>query len=404
MIKNNFKFIAGGICVTKGFLASAIESGIKKNEKDLALIFSPTNTLAALCTTQNSFKSESVKYNLQIFKKNKNIQAVLINSGNANCGNGNKGLDAAKNICLNLAKKLNISVNKILFCSTGVIGEPLPVNKIILKLDNLKNNLSSQNNKLAAEAILTTDTKIKEWGLTYNINKEKIFIGGMAKGAGMIFPHMGTMLCFLTTNINISQPLLQQALKTAVDESFNAISVDGDTSPSDTVIILSNCTANNKKIITKNTDYFNFLAALKIVCLNLAKQIIADAEGATKFITINIKNAKTKFNAKNIAMAIANSMLFKSAMFGEDPNWGRILVAAGSKNKINFSKVVLYINNEKIFSKEKPTKKSISNLRKIMQNKEINIILNLHNGKENFTAYTCDLSYEYVKINAEYRS
>ncbi|MFN3527904.1 MAG: bifunctional ornithine acetyltransferase/N-acetylglutamate synthase, partial [Candidatus Altarchaeaceae archaeon] len=366
-------------------------TGIKEEKYGVALIWNENLCETAAVFTKNSIKANPVILDIKKIrnKKDKKFRAIIINSGNANaCVDGMKDAEEMCKIASEKFKEINLNINEdeILVASTGIIGKKLDIEKIrnIVK----KLNLNDSDSKKAAMAIMTTDKKIKEISLEY----KGIKIGGIEKGAGMISPNMATMLCFLTTNADFDNKILQKCLTEAVENSFNKITVDGCMSTNDTVILLSDRT---KKC---NIDDFKFL--LNFATLELAKKIVKDGEGATKFIEILVKGAKTRKKAINIARAIANSNLVKTAFFGENLNWGRIVSAAGSVGKINFEKISLKIEDidtkEEVEILEKGILKIDKEKNKIMKGKNLKIVLNLNEGNEEATIYTCDLSFEYV--------
>lgn len=395
------------ICKPKGFSASGIHCGIKKAKLDLGLIYSVLPAKAAGVFTTNAIKAAPVKICLENLKGSKDFQAVIVNSGNANCANGPQGLKDARSTCRDLAKILVCRPKQILVSSTGIIGKKLAVEKIQASLLELVGNLSKGNSGKCAKAIMTTDTFAKEAETSFKIGKASVNIGLICKGAGMIQPDMtpsgakhATMLCFITTDINISQVLLNKALNLAVNKSFNKISIDGCMSTNDTVIILANGQAQNKIVSSeKEAEYKIFLKNLEQVCLTGAKMIIQDAEGATKFITIKINSAPSLKIADKCAFAIANSMLFKTACFGSNPNWGRIISALGSvMPNLKENKLEIIINKSKVFKNGAPLKFA----KDLIRPKDLLVEINLNLGKYRAAVFTSDLSRAYVDINAEY--
>lgn len=401
------KEIAGGITAVQGFKATGIFCGIKKGEKkDLALIYSTEPAIAAGLFTTNKVFSPSV----QLCRENilaPVVRAIVINSGNANACIGSQGYLDAKKIVQLTADELKISPETTLIASTGVIGEPLPMNKIEKGIPNLIKRLhENAGNDDAAEAILTTDTFIKTIAVEIEINKIKIRLGGIAKGSGMIHPNMATMLAFITTDAVIEKSALQKYLKESTDKSFNMITVDGDTSTNDTVIILANGLAKNKTISYKNPSSKVFFDALHFVTSKLARMIIKDGEGATKLIEVCIKGARTHHEAQVVAFAIARSSLVKTAFFGEDANWGRIIAAAGNAGvSFNPDKLDLF------FGQKQVVKNGLycgadqeEEIDEVIKQREIVLTIDLNSGSEEASVLTSDLTYDYVKINAEYRN
>ncbi len=390
-----------------GFKAAGIACGLKKNgAKDLALIWSSKPAVAAGVFTKNRVLAASVILSRRTVKKAGPIRAVVINSGNANACIGAQGMIDCTNLIDRLAKELAISKEEILIASTGVIGVPLPPNKLTDGIPELVEKCSAKGMNDAAEAIMTTDLTRKTAVARFSIGKSKIVIGGIAKGSGMIHPNMATMLAFVQTNAKIDQPTLQKALKEANDASFNSITVDGDTSTNDTFIVMANGQAENKSIQPGSKEYALFTAKLTEVSKNLAFQIVKDGEGATKFVTVRVTGAKTKTHAKKVAESVATSSLVKTAIFGEDPNWGRIICAIGYAGvPIQPDRIVIRLNGATLYENDNPTKHaSMDSLRRKMQKPTLLIAIDLNDGNETAEMYTCDFSYDYVRINAEYTS
>jgi len=393
----------GGITYPSGFYGSGISCGIKGNgKKDLSLIFSETPCVAAGTFTTNKFKSYSVLWSLNNIRND--IQAVIINSGNANACNGKENYEKTKTLAKKLSEILKIPHRSILIASTGIIGKPFPFDKISSSLENLVKNMGREKHKEAAEGIITTDTFIKEFQIDTGISgrKKEVVIGGMAKGAGMINPNMATMLAFITTDAVIKRDALEKALKECVENSFNMINIDGDRSTNDMVVCLANGQAKNERIHLDTPEYEKFYLALEKVCIELAKMIAKDGEGAEKFIEVVVKGGWCKKDVRRIAKKVAGSYLVKSAIAGASPNWGRIVAAAGSAEaKLNEKKMEVSICGIKVFD-GKPVKFDEEKLRKLMYNKEIRIEIDLKKGNFQATAWGCDLTEEYVRINKEY--
>jgi glutamate N-acetyltransferase/amino-acid N-acetyltransferase len=388
-----------------GFTAAGLACGIKDGTLlDLALIVSETPAKAAGVFTRNRVRSPSVTWCEKALKKTRDVKAVLINSGNANACVGPQGYADCKNIAGKLAEELSVSPQEILFASTGIIGVPLPAEKITSAISLIAKKRSSKNWNKAADAILTTDLVRKTAVLEYKQSGKTIVIGGITKGSGMIHPNMATMLGFVQTNANVETGALQKALKEATDRSFNCITVDGDMSTNDCLILLANGVARNPLIRYGTKAYKEFVAALTELSISLAKQIVLDGEGATKFVTVRVEGAKSRKQAHTIANSVATSSLVKTALFGEDPNWGRILAAVGYAGvPIKPDQITIALNGGRLFQNGTPLKAANQDaLRKKMQKK--NILLNIHlgEGKEWAELYTCDFSYDYVRINAEY--
>ncbi|MEW6087563.1 MAG: bifunctional glutamate N-acetyltransferase/amino-acid acetyltransferase ArgJ [bacterium] len=392
----------GGITSPCGFLANGIHCGIKHDgKKDLCLIFSETAATAAGVFTKNKVKAAPVTISREQLKNNR-ISAIVINSGNANACTGKKGLDDAWQMVNITAGVLEIESKEVLVASTGRIGAGLPIEKIKHGIIELKDKLSKSGGHNSALAIMTTDLYPKEIALEFVIDKKRVRLGGMCKGAGMIHPDMATMLCFLTCDINIEKKLLQHILEEAVNDSFNLITVDGDRSTNDTVVITANGMAGNRNIKEGSSDYNIFKNAVSFVCRFLAKEIVKNGEGATKLINIKVNGAKSENEAKKAAFAIANSSLVKTSIFGEDPNWGRIMSAVGSSGiNVTEEKIDIFYGKNKITANGQGIEKAYSLVKKYLSNREIELTINLKQGKAHVSVLTCDLTPEYVKINAE---
>lgn len=366
-----------------GFLANGLNCGIKKSGKpDLAIFLSEIPAKAACKFTTNKICAAPVKLSKINLKQNKFFSAIVVNSGNANCSTGKQGLKDASSVASFVAKELDVNAGSILVASTGIIGKKLPAVKIKSKAAELIQGASSSGISQAKKAILTTDTFNKEITVKFNIGKSAVTICGVAKGAGMIAPNMATMLCFILTDANIAQSALDKALTIAVGNSFNCITVDGCMSTNDSVMLLANGLAANPKI-TQGERFISFSKALEFTCLELAQMIIKDAEGSSKFIKINIRGARSFAEARTVGLAIANSNLFKTAVYGENPNFGRISAAVGASG---------------IDIREKDLKIKVSSLKK--RDVEVNVYLG--QGRASATIYTSDLTPQYIKINAAY--
>ena len=400
------KEIKGGITAPNGFLSAGLACGLKKSgNKDLALIFSKTKADAAGVFTQNDVKAAPVKLSQSRIGNGK-ARAIIANSGNANACTGARGMTDAEKMIELTAAGLEVKPEEVLIASTGIIGEPLDMDKIESGISDITSSLTDDGTE-AAEAILTTDDKVKEIAYSFTLPQRgtTVKIGGIAKGSGMIHPNMATMLGFITTDINIKQELLQEALQEVVEVSFNRISVDGDQSTNDTVFVLANGEAGNNIIEEKDEDFQALVKALEAVAIHLAQAIVKDGEGATKFITIKVREAVSERQAVKIARTIANSSLVKTACFGNDPNWGRILAAIGnSKADIDPDQLLVAINGQQLFKDGLPVGKTRDDLEGLMDDEEIEIEVNLKAGKSSTEFWTTDLSYEYVEINAEYHT
>jgi glutamate N-acetyltransferase / amino-acid N-acetyltransferase len=402
--KKDFQIIKEGITYPIGIKAAGINCGIRLNRKDLALIYSDKLAEAAAMYTTNKFKAAP----LVVTEKNLSLsggklKAVLINSGIANACTGEKGLKDAWETVSYVSQGLNIKKEYVAVFSTGKIGEFLPLNKIKAGVEKAISGLDYAGGEEAAEAILTTDTRKKEVAVNFTLGGKEVRIGGMAKGSGMIHPNMATMLGLVTSDISISQELLKSALQQAVEKTFNMISVDGDTSTNDMVVAMANGLAENRMMEEKDDNYYKFYQALYFIIEYLAKCIVKDGEGATKMIEVEVKNALSFAEAKKVAKAVINSPLVKTAIFGSDPNWGRILAAVGySGAEVVPDKVDLYLK-EKIVENGQPLEFSRQNIHEYLgSSKEIKIVIDLKMGEENATAWGCDLTYDYVKINTKY--
>ena len=404
------KILRGGVTAAKGFLAAGIHCGLKKRKEklDLALIYSNVKANAAGVYTQNIIKGNPITV-CKEHLVNGIAQAIVINSGNANTFSGADGLEKAYKMAEVTAKSCKIEKENILVASTGVIGVPLNIEVIENNIDKLTNLLSAKGNRYAREAIMTTDTIKKEIAVSFLIGDKTVTIGGMAKGSGMIEPNMATTLGFLTTDINIEQELLSEALKIAVNKSFNRVSVDGDQSTNDTILILANGLAENNKIIEKNEFYNEFLEAITYVLIELAKLIARDGEGATKLVECRVIGSKTEDEGVKLAKSVIKSDLVKTALFGNDANWGRILCALGysgvtfdpNKVRISFESSKGFIQ---LFKNGNPVEFSEEKAKTILEETEITIFVSLEEGQSEAYAFGCDLSYEYVRINGDYRT
>ncbi len=395
------RLVQGGITAAKGFSASGIHCGIKYRNKDLALIYSRVPCAACGVFTRNKVQAAPVKV-AQAHLRNSRAQAVVINSGNANCCTGRQGISDARSICRVVAKSLGINIKDVLAASTGIIGKRLPLEKIKKAIRHLVDSLSPQAGLAAAEAIMTTDTLPKEISVEVKIGKVAVRIGGMAKGAGMIEPHLATMLGFISTDAAIDKKRLKKALREAVAHSFNSITVEGDTSTNDTVLILANGLAGNKNFSPE--EFKIFQKALNFVCLSLAKMIIKDAEGASKFVEIYVEGARNTVQARKVAFKVANSALVKTALFGQNPNWGRIAASAGSAdNAVRAQSLDIYLGAIKVLGKGLALKVNQQKLNNLFKKGHIQIRLKLGLGKFTARVFTCDLSHKYVDINAKYQ-
>lgn len=402
------KTISGGVTAAKGFTANGVHCGIRKNrtKRDLALIFSEVKANAAAVYTTNLVKGAPLTVTKAHISDGK-AQAIICNSGNANTCNAN-GIEIAEQMSDLLGTEMNIASGDVVVASTGVIGQPLDIEPIKAGIPSLVAGLGD-NSLLAAEGIMTTDTEVKEIAVSFEIGGVECKIGGIAKGSGMIHPNMATMLVFITTDCAISSDLLQKALSTDISDTFNMVSVDGDTSTNDMVCVLANGMAGNNEITAENDDYNTFMKALNTVTVHLCRCIAGDGEGATKLLECKVNGAKSKEIAKTVAKSVICSSLTKAAMFGADANWGRVLCAIGySGADVDVNKIDVFFASAK---GEIPVCKNGAGIefseeiaKEILLEKEIDILVSLNDGEFSSTAWGCDLTYEYVKINGDYRT
>ena len=403
------KIITGGVCAAKGFTANGIHCGIRKNKlkKDLSLIFSEKKASAAAVYTTNLVKGAPLTVTKNHIADGF-ARAIICNSGNANTCNAD-GIEIAEKMSDLLSKEVNIDSNDVIVASTGVIGQPLDIEPIKEGIPSLVSGLNNDNSTAAAEGIMTTDTVLKQIAVEFTIRGKTCRIGGIAKGSGMIHPNMATMLVFITTDCAISPDMLGKALSSDIKDTFNMVSVDGDTSTNDMVTVLANGMAENEKITCEGEDFNTFMKALNTVTVHLCRMIAADGEGATKLLECSVTGAKDIETAKTVAKSVICSSLTKAAMFGADANWGRVLCAIGySGAKVVVEKIDVSFKSNKgeipvckngagiQFSEEKA--------KEILLEDEIEIKVALNDGECSSTAWGCDLTYEYVKINGDYRT
>ncbi|MEF8880084.1 MAG: bifunctional glutamate N-acetyltransferase/amino-acid acetyltransferase ArgJ [Candidatus Thermoplasmatota archaeon] len=394
----------------KGFKVRGCHIGIKSKRRDLALIVSDVPASAAAVYTKNRVQAHPIKLTRKHLKDGK-AQAIIVTSGNANACNGPEGMEGARKAAETLSDKLGIPINDVIIASTGIIGEPFPTDKVI---EGIKKNVNVLSNRkiagdMAANAIMTTDTFQKEGYLSFEIGRKEVHMGGIAKGSGMIHPNMGTMLCFIVSDVDIEPSLLQEALSESVKKTFNMISVDGDTSTNDMVSVLSNGLAENKRITEKNEDYKKFKDKLEEICRYLAKTIVSDGEGATKFIEYKVVGGRSEEEAMQVARTISNSNLVRTALFGRDPNWGRIIAAAGRSGvDVDQNKIDIYLGSNRksmqVAEKGNAVDFNQKRLKLMLKSSQLKVLLDLNQGGYEATAWGCDFSYEYVRINAEYHS
>lgn len=404
--------IQGGVTAAKGFEAAGVEAAIKyQNRKDMAMVYSTAPCTAAGVFTSNVVKAAPVLWDKEVVSHSPSVQAVIVNSGIANACTGKQGYDCCKKTAQKAAQVLGISEDAVIVASTGVIGWQLPVDKIAAGVEKLAAAKADtlEAGTLAAEAIMTTDTISKQAAVQIELGGKTVTIGGMCKGSGMIHPNMCTMLGFVTSDIAISKELLQEALREDVVDTFNMISVDGDTSTNDTLVVLANGLAGNPEITTKNDDYYKFREALNYIDTTLAKMMAGDGEGATALFETKVIHADTKENARILSKSVVCSSLTKAMIYGHDANVGRIMCALGYSG-VDFDpdKVELFCENDEKriqickgglltdFDEEEATE--------ILSSPEVRVVVDMKMGDEEATAWGCDLTYDYVKINADYRS
>ncbi len=401
MIKN--------ITNVRGIKCWGAHTGVKSLRRDLAIIYSDVPASAAAVFTQNQVVAAPITVSKRHIKDGK-AQAIVINSGNANAATGEQGMQGAEAMAQTLADELGIDKELVLVSSTGIIGEPFPTEEIIKGIKENANKLSTNSNagSFVANAILTTDTFAKEGFVEFDVDGYEVNMGGVAKGSGMIHPNMATMLAFIVCDVSIDSTLLQKLVKETVDKSFNMITVDGDTSTNDMVVVLANGLANNNKLKTKkDLGYQNFKMKLEEMMIHLAKQIVSDGEGASKHIEYEIVNAKSEYIARTLIRAISTSSLVKTAMFGRDPNWGRIIAAAGNANvSFNYENIELYLGSEaeiiKVLDKGKPENFDRNYMKKLLRESHIKIKIDMNEGKAKAKGWGTDLTTDYVLFNSVY--
>ncbi len=406
------RFIEGGICAAQGFRAAGVHAGVKTHaawKRDVALIVSDADCTAAGLFTRNKVKAAPVRIDLEHLKDGK-ARAVIVNSGNANAC-APKGEENAERMCAAVAKALGCAAEEVLASSTGVIGQTLNIGAIEDAVPTLFAALerSPEASDAAAHAIMTTDTQKKEVAVELELGGQTVRLGGIAKGSGMIHPNMGTMLCFLTTDCAISPEMLQAALREAVRVSFNRISVDGDTSTNDSCLLLANGLAGNPAIVGKGPNYESFVEALKVLCVRLAIKMAADGEGAKHLISCRVSEAGSEEKAETIAKAVISSTLTKAAIFGADANWGRVLCAMGYSG-VDFDpeKVDMSFGSAAgdiaVCAKGRGLDFDEDYAKRILTEHDIEINISLHEGEADCTCWGCDITYDYIKINGDYRT
>ena len=396
----------GGVCSARGFRAAAVAAGIKyEGRDDVALIVADAPCAAAAVFTTNKVAAAPVVYDRSVIKGGR-IQAILANSGCANACTGEGGLADASLSALVTAGELGIDPHHVLVASTGVIGRRLPVDRLLAGMKAAAKSLGATRAHAlsAAKAVMTTDTRPKEACASATVGGRKVVVGGMAKGSGMIEPNMATMLGFVTTDAAISPRMLKRALQLAVGRSFNRLVVDGDESTNDSVFLLASGKAGNREIDAPGEDFDAFLEALECVAVSLARQMATDGEGATKFVTVRVKGARSEKDAERAARAVAKSPLSKTSWFGKDPNWGRVLAAVGysGADVDDMSAEVFYDRAWAFRRGQVADERQLAKLKKVMEKREFTVTVDLHLGEAEAEIYTCDLSLDYVHINADY--
>jgi glutamate N-acetyltransferase/amino-acid N-acetyltransferase len=396
----------GGVTAPKGFIAGGLFCGIRKAKKDLAMLVSEPAATVAAVFTQNRMQAAPILVNKAQLKKTATCTAVVVNSGNANACTGERGLNDAWAMARVAADALGLPAEQVLVSSTGVIGQFLPIDNVCNGIKELSSQLRKDGANDAATAIMTTDTYSKEYAVKLTLGGAQVTIGAMAKGSGMIAPNMATMLGFVTTDADISHELLNSALQATNRQSFNRITVDGDMSTNDMVLLLANGTAGNAPIVDGDSaDYGLFVAALQHVMITLAKMIAADGEGATKLIEVTVTGARTEDEAEQVAKAVASSNLVKTAVHGADANWGRIMAAVGySHVEFDPHEVTIAFNDLPVLDKDYNVVLDEAKAKEILSQREITITIDLDLGNCQASVWTCDLTKEYVHINASYRS
>ncbi len=404
--------IKGGVTAAQGFEAASCEANIKYSGRtDMAMVFSKEPCECAGTFTSNVVKAACVQWDMQIVESGKPMHAVVINSGIANACTGKEGFDACEASARAVEDSLKVPYDSVAVASTGVIGMQLPVDKLVKGINAMSKTLddSLEAGAAASKAIMTTDTVNKEVAVSFMAGGKKVTLGGMSKGSGMIHPNMCTMLAFITTDLSIDKVLMQEALREVVADTFNMITVDGDTSTNDSLILMANGLAGNDKITAKNEDYQNFKEALFFVCRFLARKMASDGEGATKLFEAKVVNAKSKEDARTLSRAIVGSNLSKAAIYGCDANFGRFLCAMGySGAQFDQNDVELFFESRagrlQVFDRGTPIDFDEDFAVKIMKEDEVTVFVDMHEGEAEAAAWGCDLTYDYVKINADYRS
>jgi glutamate N-acetyltransferase/amino-acid N-acetyltransferase len=401
-----YEVVQGGITAAGGVMAAGVAAGVKYiGKKDIAVVYSECDAAAAGVFTTNVVKAAPLILNMERLSSGK-ARAIVVNSGNANACNGGRGMADARAMAGEAARLLGIPEEDVLVASTGVIGQPMPMDRVIPGIGAAVAALSRAGGQDAAEAIMTTDTELKQHAVRFDLDGKMVTIGGMAKGSGMIHPNMATMLCFITTDAAIAPAALRECLVHAVDRSFNMVTVDGDTSTNDMVLALANGLAGNGEIRAGEEEGCQiFREALTEVCTALARAVARDGEGATKFIEVRVVNALTERDARLAARGVASSSLFKAAVFGEDANWGRIICAAGySGARFNPGAVDIYLGGVQVARDGEGLAFDEERAAAVLAQKDVQVLIDFREGDHGATAWGCDLTYEYVKINGSYRT
>lgn len=411
MVKfKGYEFIDGGVCAAEGFTAGGVIAGIKAGnttKRDLAMIYCAERCKTAALFTSNKVKGAPIIVSKEHLKDGF-AQAIIVNSGNANTCNPD-GVEIAEEMCRLTAQALDIDENDVLVGSTGVIGQKLDIKPIRIMIPTLTKSLSKKNSSDAVEAIMTTDTRKKEVAVEFLMDNRKCHVGGISKGSGMINPNMATMLAFITTDVAIEQELLEKALRKVNSLTYNMVCIDGDTSTNDSIFLMSSGLAKNKQIICEDKNYELFVNALYAVMMNLARETARDGEGATKLLECIVNNAPTEKIARSVARSVISSSLVKAALFAADANWGRIMCAVGyAEGDFDISRTSVELASDKgkmtVCVDNAGIKFSEDVAKEILSQDEIKILVDLHCGTESAVAWGCDLTFDYVKINAEYRT
>ncbi|MCL5056773.1 MAG: bifunctional glutamate N-acetyltransferase/amino-acid acetyltransferase ArgJ [Actinobacteria bacterium] len=394
-----------GITAAGGFKASGVSAGVKYiGKKDVAVVYSERDASVAGVFTTNTVKAYPVLLNMERVKAGK-ARAVVVNSGNANACNGPRGMDDARAMTAETARLLGVAEERVLVCSTGVIGQPMPMDRVIPGIGEAVKALSERGGRDAAEAIMTTDTELKEYAVSFELDGRTVTVGGMAKGSGMIHPNMATLLCFVTTDAAVDPEFLKECVAYAADRSFNMVTVDGDSSTNDTLLALANGVAGNSEIKAGGEGCGIFRDVLTEVCVFLARAMARDGEGATKLIEVRVVNAPTGQDARLAARSVASSTLFKAAVFGRDANWGRIICAAGySGAQFNPDAVDIFLGDIQVARGGQGLSFDEEAAAAVLSGDTVNVLIDLKEGQYEAVAWGCDLTYEYVRINGDYRT